>query len=118
MTAPASVVAAVQEENGCRFVDELRSRVVDGVRQGVAEHFHCCANHPWETWRKRGCPISVRQADAAWAAAYPAALRDAAERLDEAIEADVEATGEATIAQVVTTGIGVVLRRWADESEA
>ena len=113
----------MQEENDCRFVDELRSRVVDGVRQGVADHFHCCANHPWETWRKRGCPVSVRQADAAWAAAYPAALRDAADRLPERTEGT---NGEGTAAwperhrEVYSLAIEEAqgaLRRLADASE-
>lgn len=92
--APESVVRAVMEALGCEGI----------FGPNGAE----CGEHRF--WGERGCTEAVEAADAAWASAYPEALRDAGERLD-ALTA-IFKDGSKAYATAYT------LRRWADESEA
>lgn len=95
MTAPASVVAAVQ-------VAASRHEEVDNL-DGTYGCICGVERLPVVFSRHRQQAI----ADAAWAAAYPAALRDAARRLD----ADWSDSGE-------SQEMAATLFRMADESEA
>lgn len=113
--APKSVVDAVQEAETHRM-----------TAPPCSEHQTCwpcaCGAHmPTQNALHRH---RVRvAADAAWTAAYPAALRDAADRLPEHTEGT---NGEGTAAwperhrEVYSLAIEEAqgaLRRWADESE-
>jgi len=81
MTAPESVVRAVQEAFGCKPYPNPRGGIYCRTRHGGA-------------WIDRGCSVAVDAADAAWAAveAENARLTGQVERV-KALAADMEERG-------------------------
>lgn len=92
--APEAVVAAVQEA----AIAHQQTTCMDHWDRCCCR----CERHNMSSMEARAHAAQVA-ADAAWAAAYPAALRDAAELFDDFF---------------LDGAPGPMLRRWADESEA
>jgi len=74
MSAPESVVRAVEKALGCR--NDVIQRVFGGRPHITCQEF----GHSEKDWTDRGCPLAVTAADAAWVAARHEALLEAAER--------------------------------------
>ena len=100
MSAPESVVRAVEKALGCR--NDVIQRVFGGRPHITCQEF----GHSEKDWTDRGCPLAVTAADAAWVAARREALLEAAERIESFL-------GDDDPAYVVTTRF---LRRMADEA--